>query len=874
MASNNRDYEILLKMRADMAAGIAALQKVQGELRKTSDAAGAAAGAGAKINASLDSIRSRAAAVGASLKRMAGALVAAFAVREIANFVQSVIDADAKLGDMSKKVGVSTETLSALGQVARRNGTDIDAMQGAFVRLAKAATDSSSTGAKALQAMGIPLKQFLALKPADQFDLVAQKFAGYEDGARKAALATALFGKSGADLIPTLDQVGQQGVQALTDAAIANGTAVGGNAVEAAQKFQSALQTLKDKLAGAANQGLAQFTPQIEQLSNLLNNPDFQKSLSLVAEGIAAIGHSAISELAALNSFIGAARQILDFKLGGPISGDASNAVALSELHALQEEAARRAKPGINLNSRSLTLGFFDDTQTQSDSKLRARIAQLTKETTAYAKSREAANKADAEAKKNADTRGLFVGLGSGKGQAPIVANGASTGNDAAAKLARDAAAAQQQLTQSLIALQGQLDPTAAIYAKYNDAVQKATDQAELAKKATGANAQAIDTQRDAVIALAAQVRDAALGQLAEKDRQAWEALKRSFETPAQVAVDDALKRIQQLNDLLKKGAITAQQYHDSLAQIGAKSVTDAPKYQGPDAVVGGAFGELQKNSTALADLEAWHQSVLAANASFHAKDEAEEEAYQSRMRTIQQTYATQRVEIEKARGMLTLQASEEAFGQLAALTSSNNQTLAAIGRAAAVTQAALSLAINVAKASEVGFPVNVGFIAGAIAQGAQIVSLIDQAGAGSGGYSEGGYTGPGDKHQPAGIVHAGEVVFSQKDVARFGGVVAVESARLRGYASGGVVAGPSDFINVPNPADLGLAASETSRLDIRDLVSTTTKAGAARPQDVKVAIFLDKEELANEIMNSRTSERLIVKTVGDNPMSIKAKWR
>jgi len=44
--------------------------------------------------------------------------------------------------------------------------------------------------------------------------------------------------------------------------------------------------------------------------------------------------------------------------------------------------------------------------------------------------------------------------------------------------------------------------------------------------------------------------------------------------------------------------------------------------------------------------------------------------------------------------------------------------------------------------------------------------------------FYEGGYTGPGGKYEPAGIVHAGEVVWSQDDISRFGGVGAVESLR------------------------------------------------------------------------------------------------
>lgn len=58
------------------------------------------------------------------------------------------------------------------------------------------------------------------------------------------------------------------------------------------------------------------------------------------------------------------------------------------------------------------------------------------------------------------------------------------------------------------------------------------------------------------------------------------------------------------------------------------------------------------------------------------------------------------------------------------------------------------------------------------------------------GSYSAGGYTGQGGVNEPAGIVHKGEVVWSQRDVARAGGADIVEAMRrgLTGYADGGTV--------------------------------------------------------------------------------------
>jgi hypothetical protein len=58
--------------------------------------------------------------------------------------------------------------------------------------------------------------------------------------------------------------------------------------------------------------------------------------------------------------------------------------------------------------------------------------------------------------------------------------------------------------------------------------------------------------------------------------------------------------------------------------------------------------------------------------------------------------------------------------------------------------------------------------------------------------FDDGGYTGAGGKYQPAGIVHKGEVVWSQDDIRRAGGLSVVEALRrnggIPGYADGGIV--------------------------------------------------------------------------------------
>ncbi|WP_339935154.1 tape measure protein [Vreelandella glaciei] len=90
-------------------------------------------------------------------------------------------------------------------------------------------------------------------------------------------------------------------------------------------------------------------------------------------------------------------------------------------------------------------------------------------------------------------------------------------------------------------------------------------------------------------------------------------------------------------------------------------------------------------------------------------------------------------------------------------------------------------------------------------------------------GFSEGGYTGPGGKYEPAGIVHRGEVVWSQEDVLRAGGLSTVEALRkgMNGFARGGAVGTKAPVLSGQKAA----SAAPVINVDAR---------GATNPADVR----------------------------------------
>lgn len=80
--------------------------------------------------------------------------------------------------------------------------------------------------------------------------------------------------------------------------------------------------------------------------------------------------------------------------------------------------------------------------------------------------------------------------------------------------------------------------------------------------------------------------------------------------------------------------------------------------------------------------------------------------------------------------------------------------------------------------------------LANSFGGGGDYTGTVSSLFSGSWGFAAGGYTGEGGVNEPAGVVHKGEVVWSQADIARAGGVGVVEAMRkgLAGYATGGPV--------------------------------------------------------------------------------------
>lgn len=197
--------EALLKIRADVQGEgkVAALGKALGGLTMTAG----------KVGGGLTGLLGKAGGVSDAL----GALVPIASTAGLVAIGKGAIDAADNMRDMSQKTGVSVDQLSRFQQAAKSSGSDINAVSGAMIRLNRNLATKNDGAMDTLRSLGISATDASGkLKSADEIMLeVAAKFATMPDGAEKSAAAMALFGKSGADMVPMLNG-GRDSIEKLT----------------------------------------------------------------------------------------------------------------------------------------------------------------------------------------------------------------------------------------------------------------------------------------------------------------------------------------------------------------------------------------------------------------------------------------------------------------------------------------------------------------------------------------------------------------------------------------------------------------------------------------------------------------------------------
>lgn len=180
--------------------------------------------------------------------------------------------------------------------------------------------------------------------------------------------------------------------------------------------------------------------------------------------------------------------------------------------------------------------------------------------------------------------------------------------------------------------------------------------------------------------------------------------------TPEEKLLKTTKERFEVLKDIQGMTGISPEDYEKASKAISKSSITDAPQFQGIDAAVGGAGGELIKTAEAQKEQEKWYNKQLEMQKALLDQKVINEQEYADRITDINKTNNEKMESIQSAYGLSSVAMFADMTSQSAQLLqglgkegSAAYKTLFIASKAAAIAQSIISTEVAAAKALELG---------------------------------------------------------------------------------------------------------------------------------------------------------------------------
>lgn len=213
-----------------------------------------------EVGGAMDNITRMARGAGAAL----GAMAAVLSVGMFAGFIKEAIDATDAASDISQKTGVAVEQLAGLQLWFQKGGMEASDLDTALVKLSKKIAE----GGNEFKQLGVATKDANGNLRSNTAVLMdsADAFAAMQDGTAKTAIAMQLFDKSGANLIPMLNE-GSEGLRSMTEMADKLGLTFDQKVVDQAGEFNDTLSFLGLAAQGVGRQVAAELLPTLQSMA-------------------------------------------------------------------------------------------------------------------------------------------------------------------------------------------------------------------------------------------------------------------------------------------------------------------------------------------------------------------------------------------------------------------------------------------------------------------------------------------------------------------------------------------------------------------------------------------------------------------------------
>lgn len=202
---------ITVKIGAETDQVEQGLKNIQSSLGRL-EAAGEQAGSG--FDASFGKIAGATAVGGLALKAFTGLVDGAFAAaRATVQGFTDALDLGGRLADLSARTGETAGNVLLLERAFENAGAGADKVGPAINKLQKFMEDAGAGGkeqAATMNALGLSYSDLAGKTPTEQMQIFAQRISAIQDPTSRAAVAMDIFGKSGGELLPLLQNFGDE----------------------------------------------------------------------------------------------------------------------------------------------------------------------------------------------------------------------------------------------------------------------------------------------------------------------------------------------------------------------------------------------------------------------------------------------------------------------------------------------------------------------------------------------------------------------------------------------------------------------------------------------------------------------------------------
>lgn len=200
----------------------------------------------------------------ASAKMAFTGLLGVVSVGALSAWVKSGIDAADAAYQISQKTGLATKDVAGLQLAFKLGVGSADGMTTAMAKMGKQAVE----GNDAFKRLGVETRNADGTMRSvkDVLYDTADAFSEIKDGTSKSVLAMEIFGKTGGDLIPMLNE-GSEGLREMAEMAERLGLVIEADVAAQADKFNDTLDLLKKSGQGVATQMAAQLLPALNSVA-------------------------------------------------------------------------------------------------------------------------------------------------------------------------------------------------------------------------------------------------------------------------------------------------------------------------------------------------------------------------------------------------------------------------------------------------------------------------------------------------------------------------------------------------------------------------------------------------------------------------------